>query len=333
MGRLRSLFFGSVPRKVFSTVLILVVAAVVVVGVGVATGVFGVPSVDGIDNRFGAVNETTTVIETDVRVDNPNPIGISFGGVSADYDVLMNDVTMASGTKDGVSIGSGESTVPIRTRMRNERIPDWWVTHVENGEQTTLRVEGNVSSSLIGESVAIPKVERTISTDIDSALSSSETRPINANQAPIADPLLYLNETSGSWGEVNDSTTEINMEFVVYNPKPYPIPVSELGYNMTMNDVAVGSGESEGESVIAPGSTATIRTTTMMRNGKLDEWWVSHLEKNQVTDLEIAFSARVDLSNAPGDIANPTAIEIPLDTVEHRIDTDVFGNKNETADR
>jgi LEA14-like dessication related protein len=331
MGRLRSLFFGSLIRKVFSTAVILLIAAVVVIGVGFATGVFGVPSVDGIDNRFGSVNETDTVIETDIRVTNPNPIGLSLGSVSADYDVVMNDVRMAEGAKDGVSIGSGESTVSLQTRMQNERIPDWWVTHVENGEETTLSVQGTVNSSLVGQSVDIPEVERSISTDIDSALDSSETRPINADRSLVDDPVLFLNETSGSWGAVSDSTTEINMEFVVYNPKPYAVPVSELGYNMTMNDVAIGSGESESTVVIQPGSTATVETTTVMQNEKLDEWWVSHIQNNQVTDLEIAFSAQIDLSNAGGGIANGGTVDIPLDTVDHRIDTDVFGNKNESA--
>lgn len=331
MGRLRSLFFGSLLRKLFSTVLILVVAAVVVVGVGVAAGVFGVPTVEDVDNRFGSVNETDTVIETDIRVNNPNPVGISLGGVSADYNVSMNDVEMARGTKDGISIGSGESTVSLQTRLQNDRIPEWWVSHVENGEETTLNVEGNVSSSLLGQSTSLPSVERSISTDIDSALNSPETRPINADQTLIDDPVLYLNETSGSWGEVTDPTTEINMAFVVYNPKPYPIPVSELGYNMTMNNISVGSGQSEDETVIAPRSTETIQTTTTMQNERLDEWWVSHLEKNQVTDLEIAFSAQVDLSNAGGGVTDAGTIEIPLDTVEHRIDTDVFGNKNESS--
>jgi LEA14-like dessication related protein len=327
---LRSLFFGSLVRKVFSTVLILVVVAVVVVGVGVATGVFGVPTVEGTDNRIGSVNETDTVIETDIQVNNPNPVGISLGGVSAEYNVSMNDIQMARGTKDGLSIESGSSTVSLRTSLQNERIPDWWVTHVENGEETNLNVNGTVESSLLGQSFDISPDERSISTDIDSALDSSETRPINVDRPLVDNPVLYLNETSGSWGGVNDSTTEINMEFVVYNPSDVePIPVTELGYSMTMNDVAIGSGQSEDLNQVPPGETATIQTTTVMQNEKLDEWWVSHLKNDQVTDLEIAFSARVDLSDLPGGIADP--IEIPLDTVEHQIDTDIFGNKNETG--
>jgi len=314
-----------IMRKALVAVVALVVLVAVIIGAGLATGVFGAPSVQGIDNRFGSVNETATMIETNVTVDNPNPIGINLGGVTVDYDVSMNDVRMADGKKKGASIGSGESTVSLRTRLRNERIPDWWVTHIENDEQTNLAVEGTVSSSLLGQSAEIPSDDREITTNIEGALDSDQTRPINANRALVSDPMLYLNETSGSWGDVNDSVTEIEMAFVVYNPKSYAVPVSELGYNMTMNDVAVGSGQSENTTVIEPGTTATITTTTRMQNERLDEWWVTHVENNQITELEIAFSARIDLSNAG--VAGAEPVEVPLDTIEEDMETDVFGNK------
>ena len=324
MGRLRSLFFGSLLRTAFSTVLVLVVAAVVVVAVGVATGVFGVPAVEETDNRIGSWNDTDTVIDTDIRVDNPNPVGISLGGVSADYEVLLNDVRMANGTKDGVSIGSGESTVSLQTRMKNDRIPEWWVSHVENDEETTLSVEGNVSSSLLGQSTGLPPVERSVSTDIVGALDSTKTRPISIGN-PVVDPVVYLNETSGTWGSVNDSATEIEMEFVVYNPQATPVPVSELGYDLTMNGITMGSGQSEDVAVLGPGETTTVRTTTVLRNENLDEWWVSHLEEGQVTTLKIAFYTRFDLPELA------ETAEIPLDSVDHRLETDIFGNKNETG--
>jgi len=300
-------------RKALVAIVALVVLIAVVIGAGLAAGVLGAPGVEGIDNRFGSVNETATMIETNVTVNNPNPIGVSLGGLSIDYGVSMNDVPMASGHKEGISVGTGESSVALRTRLDNQRIPDWWVTHVRNGERTTMTVNGTVSSSLLGQSAEIPSNDREITTNIDGALDSDQTRPINANRALVSDPMLYLNETSGSWGDVNDSVTEIEMAFVVYNPKSYAVPVSELGYNMTMNGVAVGSGQSKETTVIEPGTTETITTTTVMRNERLDEWWVSHVENDQVTDLEIAFSARIDLSNAGVTGADP--VEVPLDTV------------------
>ena len=322
-SRLRSLFFSSVPRIVVTGFLVVVV----LVAAGFLAGVFGLPSVEGVENRFGAVNDSTTVIETNLTVDNPNPIGLRLGGLSVSYGVSMNDVTMATGAKKGIGVGSGQSTLHFETRMRNDRIPAWWVSHIRNGERTTLSVNASVRSSLLGTSVSVPPIEREIETDIAAALDSTQTRPIDADQPLVSDPVLYLNETSGRWGAVTDAETPIEMSFTLYNPKPYPVPIGEVGYDVSMNGIAVGSGESSPSVAIPPRATETVTTTTVIRNERLDEWWVSHLERNQVTDLRIDFSARIDLSDAGGG-----TVEVPLDSVTHTIETDVFGNKESTGD-
>ncbi|WP_338741573.1 LEA type 2 family protein [Haloplanus salilacus] len=300
------------------------VRRLLVVGVillaAVAVLVFSQPSVDGVDNRFGEVNETATVIESDLRVSNPNPIGANLGGLTVDYAVDMNGIRMATGVKDGVSIPRGESTVPMTTSLANERIPPWWVSHIRNGERTELAVNADVHSSVLGASFGAPKVTRTIETDIISAFNSTERRPVGEEGAN-GEPILYIEETSAQWGSVDESATRIDMRFVVSNPNPYPVPVSELGYEATMNGVEMGSGATEGHGVIPPGETRTIRATTVLNNENIDEWWVTHLNDDQVTEPRIDFAARVEL---------PTGtVEIPMDplTYTETIETDIFGNK------
>lgn len=306
---------------------IAVVALGLVVAVGVAgaaTGLLGAPVVEGVDNRFADVNDTTTAIESDLVVNNPNPVGVQLGGLSVDYAVGMNGITMATGEKEGVGVETGNSTVGFTSHLQNDRIPDWWVSHLQNGERTTLTVDADVHSSLVGQSFGAPNVEREINTDISSSFNSTETKPINADQPVIGDPVLYLNETEGHWGEVTDEETPIKMGFTLYNPKDYPISASSIGYDITMNGLAVGNGSSERSVTIPPGETRTIEATTVIRNQQLDEWWVSHLERNQVTDLEIQFYARFDLSAADAE-----EVRVPLDSVTHTIETDMFGNKGE----
>ncbi|WP_435069350.1 LEA type 2 family protein [Haloplanus sp. C73] len=313
-------------RRTLSTTRRLVAVAVVAVVVlaGVAFFVFSQPSVAGVDNRFGNVTDETTTIESELIVENPNPIGAQLGGVTVDYAIDMNGIRMANGTKNGVSIPKGQSTVPMTTRLDNERIPAWWVSHIRNDEQTTLAVNADVHSSALGASFGAPKVTRSIETDIISAFNSTESRPVG--ESPSGGPILVIRETSAQWGGVDTDATRIDMEFVVHNPNSYPVPISELSYEATMNGVAMGSGATEGHGVIAPGETRTIEATTTLNNGRIDEWWVSHLQNNQTTDLRIDFAARVEL---------PTGtMEIPLDplTYTRTIETDIFGNKaDETA--
>ncbi|MGQ4555872.1 LEA type 2 family protein [Halobellus sp. GM3] len=303
----------------------IVLAATLAVGLlgggAFAAGVVGVPSVAGVENAFGPVNETTTVIETELTISNPNPVGVSLGGVAVRYDVLLNDVPLASGGKRGLAVERGNSTVSLATAARNERIPSWWISHVRNGEETTVTVDTAVRSSTLGRTVDPPNVTREVETDLLSQFESTETRPIDAEQPLVSDPVLYVNETRAEWGEVTESRTPMELTFVVYNPKPYPIAVSELGYDVTMNEVAVGEGATDSEHVVPPKSTETIEATVDIRNQHIDEWWVTHLERNQVTDLRIDFSARLDLGE--------TAVRVPLDplTYETTVETDIFGTK------
>ena len=304
-----------------------VVAVLVLVGLlaggAFAAGILGVPSVADVENRFGPVNETTTVVETNLTVSNPNPVGASFGGLTVDYDVLMNDVSLANGTKSGVDVESGNSTLEFSTAARNEQSPPWWVSHIRNDERTTVTVDTSVQSSLLGRTVDPPNVTRQVETDLLSSFNSTETREVNADQPLVSDPVLYVNETSATWGTVTAERTPMELRFVVYNPKSYPIAVSQLEYNVTMNGVAVGEGATESEYVIPPKSTETIEATAVIRNDRLDEWWVTHLERNQVTDLRIDFAARLQLAE--------TTVRLPLDplTYNTEIETDIFGTKEE----
>jgi LEA14-like dessication related protein len=300
-------------------VLVVLVGAV---GAAYAMGLLGVPSVDRVDNRFAGVNETTTLIETDLTVSNPNPIGVSLGDLGIDYTVWLNEVALANGSKEGVAVETGNSTLTFTTAMSNERIPGWWVSHIRNGEHTTMRVEANVTSGLLGRSVEVTPVERPVDTDILSAFNSTETRPVNANSPLVSDPVLYVNETSAHWGDVSTARTPIDLAFVVYNPKPAPYVITEIRYTITMNEIAVGDGATDREYVIAPRTEETVRTTTAIRNERLDEWWVSHLDNDQVTGLRIEFSATVAL---PGG----QTVDVPLDalTYTETIETDFFGNQ------
>ncbi|MFC4450389.1 LEA type 2 family protein [Halorussus aquaticus] len=321
-GMLTSALLGSKLR----VLLTLLLTVGVVVGGGLTLGVLGTPSVTSTQNSFGNVTDETTEIRTELVVENPNPVGVNLGGVSVSYDVRMNDVAMATGTKNGLSFDSGNNTVEFSTQMDNDEIPTWWASHVRNGERTTLRVDASVRSNTLGRTVQAPPVKRQISTDVISQFNSSESRPIDANQPLVSDPVGYVNETSGRWGEVTKSETPIDMRFTVYNAKRLPMAVTELGYTINMNNVTVGNGSSQTGHLIEGRTTETIETRTAIRNQRLDEWWVSHLENEQVTHLRIDFYAKIELGGE--------TVRVPLDgmTYTETIETDIFGTKGESDD-
>jgi LEA14-like dessication related protein len=316
---IRGALFGSKLRIAVVAVLAL---AVTVAG-AYAVGILGVPSVENVENRFGDVDNSTTEIETDLTVYNPNPIGIRLGGVGVNYTVAMNGIEMATGEKNGVGIGTGNSTVSLTTLLQNDRIPEWWASHVNGGERTALTVDATVSSSTLGQSAGFSPVNRSIETDILGQFNSTEDQPVNANVPLVDDPILVIEERRASWGEATTETTPIDMEFRVFNPKQQPVVVSNIGYNITMNGIDVGSGETEEAVSIPPEAAEEVGLPTAMRTQALDEWWVSHLQNNQVTQLTIDFYVEV---SPPG---SGETIRVPLDdaTYTKTIETDFFGSK------
>ena len=297
-----------------------------VVGVSIggafAVGVLGVPGIDSIDNTFGPVTDETTTIETELVISNPNPIGIGLQDVSVNYTISMNGIEMAHGERDGVAIGTGNSTLELETLMRNDAIPPWWTSHIENDERTTVGIDATVTSARLGRSTDVNRTHE-IETDLIGAFNSDETRPVNADHVLTEDPILYINQTRGEWGLVSDAETPIDMTFVVFNPNVEPYVIAEMGYVITMNDIVMGEGESHEEHVISSRSTEPVQVTTILDNQQLDEWWVSHLDDeihgHQVSELRIEFYVVVELPT--GD-----EITVPLDelTYEETIETDIF---------
>lgn len=298
---------------------------VVLVGAAVALGIVGAPSVNAVENRFTGVSDETTTIGTDVVVSNPNPIGVSLGGVTVNYTVDLNGVRLATGTKEGISIDRRNSTLAFETAMSNGKIPAWWVAHIRDGERSELAVHATVRSSTLGRAVSFDPVDREIETDLLAAFNSSERRPVNADQPGIEDPVLVINETGAAWGAVSEAETPMPMWIEFYNPKTTPYVISEIGYTITMNGIEVGAGRSSRSYTIPPKGTETVRTTTVIDNPTLDDWWVSHLERNQVTQLRIDFHARVELPVGG-------TVRVPLDalTYEETMETDIFGTKAES---
>lgn len=315
----RTLLLGSKLHAAITAGLVVVAS----VGGAFALGAIGAPSVVAVENRFGPVDPETTVIETDLVVSNPNPIGVQLGGTTVSYDVSMNNISIANGTKEGLGLQPGNTTLNFSTTMFNEKIPAWWVTHIRNDERTTVDVDARARTSLLGGRVFPFHQTKQVQTDIIGQFNSNETRAVNAGTAaPTSNPVLYINATRADWGRVTAERTPIPMEFMVYNPHLQPYTVAEVGGTITMNGIEVGSVSTDRTYLIPGGASRTLAVRTTIKNPALDEWWVSHLRNGQVTSLRIDFYLKLEGIEA----------RIPVDqlTYEKRIETDIFGTKNAT---
>ncbi|WP_435076750.1 LEA type 2 family protein [Halococcus sp. AFM35] len=304
---------------------VLVLVTLAAVG-GVAALTVERPTVERTESRISGVNDSTTLVTTELLVENPNPVGVRLGNATVNHSVRMNGIVMGNGSREGLRITEDGTRVNFTTAIDNRKIPAWWASHVERGERTRLATSASVDVPVFGtERVS---ENRTVTTDITGALNTSEPRPINASLPLLDDPVLVVDRTTATWGNATPETTPLDIALRVRNPTEIPIPVSRIDYTVTMNGIPVANGTTGRGDVIPPGDEQTVRTRVAIRNRKLDEWWVSHIERNQHTDLRVSLTAVLDL---PGD----TTVRVPLDGLGYStdIDTDVFGTKNGSAAR
>jgi LEA14-like dessication related protein len=262
------------------------------------------PTVAGTESRFSGVNDSTTLVTTELRVTNPNPIPIELGNTTVNHSIRMNGIEMGTGSRDDIRAAPGTSTVNFTTAIDNRKIPAWWASHVKHGERTRVVTGAAVDVPVFG--TARVSENRTLTTDITGALNTSEPRPINASLPFVDDPVLVVERTSATWGNVTRETTPLDIGLQVRNPTEIPIPVARIDYTLTMNGIPVGNGTTGEGTVLSPGSEQTITARAAIRNDELDDWWVSHIERGQRTDLGVSLTAVVEL---PGD----RTVELPLD--------------------
>lgn len=318
MREIASTVVGSSPR----TLGIVVLVAAVAVG-GVALALVATPSVERIDAEFGTVNDTHTEIRADLLVDAPVGTGPVDG--SADYTVAMNDVVVAGGDEDGLSLEPGQSSVSTSTHMSNDRVPAWWVTHVDNDERTDVVVDATITTPVPGWDAAVSD-HRTVETDVLGSLESNETRPIDADLALVDDPVLYVTATRAEWGAVDENRTELEVDTDAYNPTAFDASVRELSYTVRLNDVVVGDGETSRNDTLEAENETTLDATVDVENDALEEWWVTHLENDQVSTLEIVFEVRIEL---------PTGGTVTVDVEpfpDATIETDLFDDESDDGD-
>ena len=183
----RSLLLGS-QLKLVVTALGLITASV---GGAFALGLVGAPAVVGVENRFGPVSQDTTVVETDLIVNNPNPIGVQLGGTTVNYTVKMNDVGIAAGEKEGLDVATGNSTLNFTTQMQNSKIPPWWVSHIRNDEVTNVTIDAQIQTSILGNRQFDLQQNQQVETDIIGQFNSEETRPVDGPSNPLySNPVL-----------------------------------------------------------------------------------------------------------------------------------------------
>lgn len=240
------------------------------------------PELISTDHRWGEVTSEETELISTVVVDSPNFVPIPLNDVK--LDIYMNGIHMGEGSAVGETTISGRDELKISSRIENERLRDWWPTHIKNGEQTEIKIKGNLVFGVMGYGLEVP-VENKVSfnTSILSKMSSNEVR-----MGFIGFDALVMKDMEFKWGTGGeDGDTAIIVTMDVRNNLPAEIPLKSIDYQMEMNGVKMAQGASQDHMTIPASGQREVTMEMIMDGTKIPEWWVTHIQKGEKTTATI----------------------------------------------
>ena len=268
-------------RRNAAIALAVVVGALLVASVVVAVTFEG-PRVEGTESEFATVEQNESTIDTRIVLWNPNGVAVP-GGVGLDYTVFLNDVAVARGTERNVGIGPGRDAIETTATFDNRRIPAWWITHINNDERSVMSTEADVGLAGLPIGPTLSVERREIETDLLGPLATE-----NASRIAVGETdLLVVENQTGRWGEADDERTPLVVSSAMENVHDRPVEIAGTEYEIRMNGVVVGAGETDDGITLQPGESATYDVEAAIDTPRMQRWWVTHLRNDESTDLRV----------------------------------------------
>ncbi|MFP3909490.1 MAG: LEA type 2 family protein [Archaeoglobaceae archaeon] len=247
------------------------------------------PEVISTDHRWGEVTSEETELVSTIVVDGPNFVPIPLSDVKV--DIYMNGIHMGTGSAVGDTTISGRDEIEISSRIENERLRDWWLTHIRNGEETEVKIRGTLVFGVLGYGLEVP-VENNVrfNTSILSKMSSKEVR-----MGFTGFDALVMKNMEFKWDVEKESDTAIIVTMDVRNNLPVKIPLRSIDYQMKMNGVKIAQGASSDHRSIPASGQREIRMEMTMDNSKIPQWWVTHIQKGERTAVSIDMQLTLEM--------------------------------------
>jgi len=323
---------------------------------GVQAPEFGVADM----GDWGEVTDERTEVTHTLWVDNPNPVGVDIGDeITLDYQVQLNGVQFANGTKEGIDVSSGNNTVEVRSDIQNENLPELWVRYVRADETIHYRLESeariaaglSTTKELPTQNGTALENDRPVIEAANQSVAATEgeyTRSVDPDDLPgdalpggIVDEESVtvgyeVREARAEWGEVTDEQTTMLVHVTLHNPSETVIEPGVpdgLAFAIDVNDNRVLEADGEAlsprnvdrDDVLLPGETRTYTYEVRMDNERVDEWFTSHVRQGERSDVSVTFQ----LQFAIGDATITVPRESPI-TYDCQVQTGILVDGQET---
>ncbi|MFW5929985.1 MAG: LEA type 2 family protein, partial [Halobacteriota archaeon] len=268
--------------------------------------------------NWGDVGEETSDIQTTVDVRAPTLLDGRLQGLEFEYDVSLNDVYVASAEASQVDVKPDGTRLDLTAAFQHDRVPDWWKTHVDNDETTTLQVEPRLNLDVDGLldmglpltdlKFRAPQVRREFETDVLGGVRDSAPQ----KRTVLGREVIRIHEIDAAWSKPTEDETPVEVTADVENPTRIPMAFDDVRYEIRMNDVVVGEGTAADELRLPARSQREVEFQPAIQTERLVVWWPTHVENDEETKLDVRVYAEV----GPNPLSKSVTLYRHRDTVE-----------------
>jgi len=261
--------------------------------------------------RWGTVTAETTEILLSGEWNTSPYIPASIDGI--DLKLMEENI----GSAENITIGKNVTAV---IRIDNGNLVDALFKYLDNGQRGTLEV--TVREKLFGFVGLTFSMKREVSVDVLGKLN------FTAESKPILGGIAYSPELLGtkvSWGGQRGGRGIFIVDMDFYNPNSFPIPLSNLSFDLYANGVKVGTGYLPKSTVIPARGYARVRAVVGLDKDALPEAWALHVRNGEVSRV----TAKMKLSLK----VLGRRVEIPLPPIEQTVKTNALEYVNEALSK
>ncbi|MBE8538512.1 LEA type 2 family protein [Geoglobus acetivorans] len=234
------------------------------------------PKITNVDKKWGAVNNDYSELIVGIDIDNPLPF-LPLKDVES--SIFVNGIQIASGNAEKISA----SRITLSIKIDNDRIKDFWISHLANDEKSTILIKAVPVINLFVTEYRYPvEMEQNLETNIFGMDFGDRSIAVAGRE------IFALKDIKAERGKVTSEYTEILVRGTAINNAPAKVDIEKLEYKITLNDVVVGQGTARISRTLEPGESVELQVPIMIDNSKIPEWWVTHVKNGEKTVAKVS---------------------------------------------
>lgn len=252
------------------------------------------PVIEETTSEWGEVTDDTTEIQTSVQIVNENPPSFNeLVQLDVRHRTTFAEVVVIDETFRIDELPIGEGSLSVSAHKDHAVVPEWWAAHLNNDEHSAVetRLTGEADLAVTTLPLDLDDRASTIETDLLADLNTEETHVVQDEETGAT---LVILETQAAWGHATPEEGPIDLTVALENAFHQPVTLSEIDYRVDVNGIVLADTRIDETYTLSPGERRTIHLQMVLDNSRMDNWWPTHIENDEVSVMNRTVDATIE---------------------------------------